>query len=160
MAGEKQKMAASAEVHKKDMDEFVRGGKEIQLRSWKSKVFVEELSMETLLPFVGQISKLSLVREAIDKLVAGKGTVNTKAIVSMLVNAIPELMKLPALLGHICGHTEKWFARLPLDDELLIVETILDISDLERVLPRFFVLCRRIGNLNLTMPAGSEGSGN
>lgn len=150
----------------KSLGEFIQGGREVKLKSYEKPVFVQELSLETLLPFAEQVLRLKIVKEAVDWLIdalsgQGKGKkFDQRVLTDMLLRAVPDFLALVGLLGKLCGQDENWFKRLPLADELTIIKTVFEVSDFENVVPCFFDVCRMISNIETTIqPAGTEASG-
>lgn len=69
------------------------------------------------------------------------------------IEIIPLLLKGPRHLALLCGKEVDWFEDLPIVDELLIAETVFDISQMEVVIKRFLALQERARNVTPEVPS-------
>jgi len=135
--------------------EFVNGGREIKLTDG-STVMVRAVRLADLQDVAQSIIGLLNADDVFKSIDLTNG-------LSALTGLLPNLLKLPEFLGGLCSVCDpddvviaspgEWFASLPLEDEFDILEAMVDVSNLERLLPRFF---RLVGNLKQAMPTAMK----
>ena len=132
--------------------EFVKGFRQIELTDG-STVNVRAIRLADLQEAAQSIIGLITADEALAGIDLSSG-------IGSLTKLLPNLLKLPEFLGGLCSlddgepvNPAEWFASRPIEDEFDILEAAVEVSNLERLLPRFFKL---VGNLKRAMPTTTK----